>query len=152
MNKRQTTMVLAFAALSGMAVGQITPARAQLRDVLTGGAVLVAVDRFGGQIDTALNRLLGRSGAGGDQATKVVPILSVGRGAYAGAVQVTGPQRLVNQVRAVAQVEGSARLPGIRTQTRLRGLVPISSRSVTRLESLQRVNGVGVSALVDVRL
>jgi len=148
--RRATTAAVAALAACGMAT-TLPPVRAQLGSVIRGGAVLLAVDRFGGQINTFINRTVGAGTASGpEQSTKVVPILTVGGGAYAGAVQVTGPRAAVDRVSAVAQVEGNTRIAG--GQVRARGLVPVSARSVTDLGSLQRVSGVGISALVDLRL
>jgi hypothetical protein len=80
------------------------------------------------------------------QDTKVVPILSIGSGSYVGAVQVTGARRDLEQVKAVAQLEGRLKVLG---GVRLRALIPIAARSVS---NLKRVPGVGVSALVDFKL
>jgi hypothetical protein len=80
----------------------------------------------------------------------VVPILSLGSGSYAGAAQVTGPRRLVDTVRAVAQLEGEKRI--IQPRVRVRGLIPVSDRTVRSLESLKRVPGVGVTATLEVKL
>jgi len=118
----------------------------QLDKVLKGGAIAFAVDRFGPQIDKGINALVDNKNLRLDQATKVVPILSIGTGAYAGAVQVTGPQESVDKVKAVAQLEGDVRLLG---KIRIKALVPIEARSIS---NLRRVPGVGVSALVDIKL
>jgi hypothetical protein len=109
----------------------------------------VAVDRFSGQIDRFVNQITGNRTNNVRESTRVVPILSVGRGTFVGAVQVTGPKNLVDQVKAVAQVEGQTKLG---SDLRVRGLIPVSTRSVTDLGSLSRVKGVGVSALIDYRL
>jgi hypothetical protein len=124
-----------------------TLAHAQLGTILKGGAIAVAVDQFGPQINKGINRLTGdKNLAASDMATKVVPILSIGGGGYLGAVQVAGPLEQVEKVKAVAQLEGKVNLIG---GVRLRALVPIAARSVS---NVQRVPGVGVSALVDIKL
>jgi hypothetical protein len=123
-----------------------TVAYAQLGKILKGGAIALAVDQFGPQINRAINSLMGSKNLGVDQATKVVPILSIGSGSYLGAVQVTGPSDDVDRVKAVAQLEGRVNVIG---GVRLRALVPIATRSVS---NLKRVPGVGVSALVDIKL
>ena len=149
MNKHKTTALVVAAALGGMIVGQITPVQAQLDRIFKGGAVLLIVDRLGPQIDRFVNTLTGNRTNNGMESTRVVPILTIGKGTYAGAVQVTGPRDLVDTVQAVAQAEGSTK---IGSQVRARALIPVSTRSVNRLESLSRVKGVGVSALVDIKL
>ena len=143
------------AAMGGMIIGQITPTRAQdigkiLRGAVIGGGVLIVVDKFGNDINKFVNTITGnKPGADSGEGTKVVPILSVGRGTYAGAVQVSGPKANVERVRAVAQLEGQAR---IGANIRARVLIPISDRSVSDAKSLSRVKGVGVSTLIDVQL
>ena len=77
--------------------------------------------------------------------TKVVPVLSVGTGKEAGAVQIMGPRSAVEKVKAVAQFETNFRPLGMR----LRGLVPISSKN---LKEIRRVPGVGISGLIDVKI
>lgn len=150
MSKTKTTVIAVTAALGGLIVGQVAPVQAQLGGVLRGGVILVAVDKFAPQINSFVNTVTGsKPGSDSGEATKVVPILSVGRGTFAGAVQVTGPADLVDQTKAVAQVEGQTK---IGTDVRVRGLIPVSVRSVSDLNSLKRVKGVGVSALVDVKL
>lgn len=151
MSKQKTALLVAAAALGGMIVGQAIPARAQLGDILKGGAILVVVDRFSGQIDRFVNQVTGNRTNNVRESTRVVPILTVGKGAYAGAVQVTGPKNLVDQVKAVAQLEASTKAI-FNNEIRIKALIPISTRGVSSLESLSRVKGVGVSALIDVRL
>jgi hypothetical protein len=135
------------ALISAVLSGTIcTVTYAQFGSILKGGAVAFAVDQFGPQINKSLNSLMGDKNLGLEQATKVVPILSIGSGGYVGAVQVTGPGDVLDGVKAVAQLEGKVNVIG---GVRLRGLVPIAARSVS---NLKRVPGVGVSALVDIKL
>jgi hypothetical protein len=80
-------------------------------------------------------------------ATKVVPIISGGKGTYVGAAQVTGPEEQVKKVQFVAQVETEF------GKVRLKALIPISTGKDTATDKLEasRVAGVGVSALIDLR-
>jgi hypothetical protein len=142
--KRHSWHVLLLTAVLSAILGAV--AHAQLGKILKGGAIAIAVDQFGPQIDKGINRLVDAKNLGHGQATKVVPILSIGSGSYMGAVQVTGDQRDLDKVKAVAQLEGQVRVIG---GVRLRALVPIASRSVS---NINRVPGVGVSALVDIKL
>jgi hypothetical protein len=151
MNKQKTALLVAAAALGGMVIGQASPVQAQLDKILKGGAIIFVVDRFSGQIDRFVNQITGNRTNNVEESTRVVPILTVGRGTYAGAVQVTGPKSLVDQVKAVAQVEGSTKAIA-NNEIRVRGLIPIATRQPNDLSSLSRVKGVGVSALIDVRL
>nr|CAA9252573.1 hypothetical protein AVDCRST_MAG63-1995 [uncultured Armatimonadetes bacterium] len=149
MNKQKTALLVAAATFGGMVVGQALPARAQLGDILTGGAVLLLVNRFSGQIDRFVNQVTGNRTNNVRESTRVVPVLTVGKGTYVGAVQVTGPRNLVDRVQAVAQVEATTR---IGRELRVRGLIPIATRRATDLGTLSRVKGVGVSAIIDLRL
>lgn len=150
MNKTKTALLVAAAAFGGMIVGQARPVQAQLDQILKGGAVIVLVDKFSGDIDRFVNRITGNQTNNVRESTRVVPILSIGRGTYAGAVQVSGPKNMVDQVKAVAQLEGSTKLVG--PEVRVRALIPISTRNTSDPSKLSRVKGVGVSALVDLRL
>ena len=85
-----------------------------------------------------------KNGAGTNYATKVVPVLSVGTGNYIGAVQVIGPQRQVEKVKAVGQLDAS--INGI---ARANAYIPLAT---TNVMNLHRVDGVGVSAVVDLKL
>lgn len=118
---------------------------AQIDRILKAGGIAVVVDRFGGDIDRAINRLTNTK-PDKNFATKVVPIISAGNGAYIGAAQVMGKPDVVKKVQAVAQVEGDF----MGREVRLRALIPISTKNPQR--SINRVEGVGVSAIVDIRI
>ena len=122
-----------------------TSAYAQLDKVLKGGGIAYLVSQFGPEINKTINKLTKTDTSSGDFDTKVVPVLSAGTGAYAGAVQVAGPRAEVAKVQAVAQIEGKFNPLGMR----VRALVPISSKDV---KDIRRVKGVGVSGLLDVKL
>jgi hypothetical protein len=149
MNKFKTGILVAAATLGGMIIGQAGPVQAQLGDILKGGAIVVVVDKFSGDIDRFINKVTGNSTNNVRESTRVVPIISVGQGTAMGAVQVTGPKNLVDQVKAVAQVEAKTK---IGSDLRIRGLIPISAKDAKDVGSLSRVKGVGVSALIDLRL
>ncbi|MFN7016023.1 MAG: hypothetical protein ACK4P5_02485, partial [Fimbriimonadales bacterium] len=111
---------------------------AQLNQILKAGGIALVVDRFGSDMDRAINRLTNTK-PDKDFATKVVPIISAGNGAYIGAAQVMGKPELVRKVQAVAQVEGDF----MGREVRLRALIPISTKNPQR--KIDRVEGVGVS-------
>jgi hypothetical protein len=144
MKNRKLGRAILLTVVLSAAVG--TLASAQLGKILKGGAIALAVDKFGPQIDRGINSLMNSRNLNTGQKTKVVPILSIGNGGYAGAVQVTGPDEQLDKVKAVAQLEGNIKVIG---GVRIRALIPIAARSVS---NIQRVPGVGVSALVDVKL
>ncbi len=119
-----------------------------LGSVLKGAGIGVLVKQFQRPINDGINKLTGSAGPARDEATKVVPIVSIGQGGYVGAVQVSGPQEQVSRVQAVGQVEGSV----VGNRFRLKALIPIDTEKPQNLQSIRRVKGVGVSAIVDVRI
>jgi len=132
-----TTGVLALSALGAT----------QLREVIKIFGVGAAVKQFGPQINGAINKLSGhREGAA--MATKVVPIISAGINSRKaiGAAQVMGPRDKVNQVQAVAQLDQDL----FGREVKIRAMIPVSSQDVIR--NIRRVEGVGVSGIVDLRL
>lgn len=118
---------------------------AQLDRILKAGGIALAVDRFGRDMDRALNRLT-NTRPDKNFSTKVVPILSAGNGAYIGAAQVMGKPELVRKVQAVAQIEGDF----LGREVRLRALIPISTKNPQN--RIDRVEGVGISGIIDIRL
>ncbi len=130
-----SVLVLALAVL----------AFAQLGDLIKVVGIGAAVDRFGPDINRAVNRLQGFSDTEATM-TKVVPILSVGKGAHIGAAQVMGPPALVQKVKAVAQLEGDFAGKVVR----IKALIPVESKDVIR--DIKRVPGVGVSAVIDIKV
>ena len=116
-----------------------------LGDVLKVGGIGFLVDRFAGPLNSFINTLTFKSKAGNEFATKVVPVLTFGSGGYVGAVQVTGSQELVDRTQAVLQLESDFN----GGQFRVKALVPIDSKNPV---NFTRVQGVGVSATIDVRI
>lgn len=116
-----------------------------LGDILKVGGISIIISKFATPLNNFINTLTFKNGAGSDYATKVVPILSFGSGGYIGAAQVIGPQDLINKTEAVIQIEGD--FSG--GTFRVKALVPTDSKNPT---NISRVNGVGVSAIIDVRI
>lgn len=103
------------------------------------------VDRFSTPLNNFINGLTGNHNVGTVSATKVVPIVSIGGGTYIGAAQVTGPEHLVDKVKAVAQIEGNFN----GRQFRVKALIPINSINPL---GANRIEGVGVSAVIDIKV
>lgn len=116
-----------------------------LGDILKVGGIGFLIDKFSGQLNGFINTLTFKNGAGTDYATKVVPILSFGSGGYVGAAQVIGTQDVVDRTQAVVQIEGDFN----GSQFRVKALVPIDSKNPV---NFSRVQGAGVSAVIDVRI
>lgn len=142
MNERTrnlTILILVWAFVLGLAVGP-QPVHSQfggaIGDLVKIFGIGWVVQQFSGEINSAINSVLAQREAEIAEATKVVPILSVGRGTAIGAAQVQGPQAQLDRVDAVSQVELTIR--GFRGQA----LIPVTS-------AVSAVPGVGVSANIS---
>lgn len=136
---------IAFVAAGVVALTAIaTPQLGRIIKVVGVGA---AVKQFGPQINKEINKLTKHTDTY-SQTTKVVPILSLGLNASTaiGAAQVTGPKNKVEQVQAVAQPEANI----LGNEVRIKALIPVSSTNV--IQSIKRVDGVGVSGIVDLKV
>ena len=119
-----------------------------LGSIIKVAGIGLLVDQFGPQLNSFINTLMMQHKAAPEFATKVVPILTVGvlgNSGYIGAAQVMGPQELVDRVQAVVQVESNFN----GNMFRVKGLIPIDSKIPV---NFNRVSGVGVSAIIDVRI
>lgn len=144
---RLLTIAVVVMLAAGTLTTAISPALGiDLGGVLKGGAIVVLIDKFSGDLNDFINKLTANKGVGVEGRTKVVPIITIGSGTYAGAAQVSGPANLVDTVKAVAQLE--ANFSG-RT-FRVKVLVPVATRDITK--GIKRISGVGVSAVIDVKL
>lgn len=145
MTNLKKSIIISLLVFSILSVAAIPVTQAiGLGDVLKVGGVAILVDKFSGQLNSFINTLTAKHGAGSEYSTKVVPIITFGTGGYVGAVQVTGPQHLVDETEAVIQIEAD-----FGRQFRVKALIPIDSKNPT---NFSRVQGVGVSAMVDVRI
>ena len=144
--------VKAFIAAFTLFMSLTLPAPAvalDLKDILKGGALVVGggalVRAIAKPINDFINTVTLNRGAEFQGYTKVVPIVSMGDGTYIGAAQVGGTlMDSVEQTQAVAQLEVSYQ--GIRARV----LIPIDS--LNPLQQFRRVQGVGVTAIIDVRI
>ena len=106
------------------------------------------VTQFAGPLNDFINALLQNKGVKVTERTKVVPILSIGIGSasYIGAAQVSGPKNAMDKVKAVGQLEGD-----FNQVFRVKALVPLDSLNPIT-DGIRRVNGVGVTAIIDLRI
>jgi hypothetical protein len=102
------------------------------------------VSKFGGQINSFIDTLMNQHGVKWEGTTKVVPIISIGKGGYIGAAQVAGSPDIVRQTKAVGQGE-----VGIGS---FRGNLLVPMATTNPLQGLKRVRGVGVTAIIDFRI
>ncbi|MEN6370847.1 MAG: hypothetical protein ABFD64_02440 [Armatimonadota bacterium] len=112
---------------------------------LRGVAIGYAVKQSAGALDKFINTITFQKGLSSKLDTKVVPVLSVGDKGYVGGAQVTGPAKLIKNVKAVFQYEQNFD----NGRYRIKALVPSSSLNPLQLK---RVEKIGVSAVIDVAL
>ncbi|MDR1885066.1 MAG: hypothetical protein LBQ56_02240 [Synergistaceae bacterium] len=120
-----------------------------LKDILKDGAIIIGggavVKALGPQIDSFINTITFNKNAKFEGYTKVVPIISLGNGAHIGAAQVGATSKAaVDRTKAVAQLEGDFQ------SIRARALIPVDSENP--IQQFRRVQGVGVTAIIDVKL
>ena len=148
MQARVLVAVLVMGALLG---GTAAVYAQDLGTVIKTLGVGAAVKMFAPQLNNFINSLLRAKDAETKQTTKVVPILSISIGigtpgqATIGAAQVAGPKSAVNKVQAVAAID--ANFSGV---WQIKALIPVDS--LEPWKRLRRVVGVGVSAIIDVRI
>lgn len=136
--------ILAGALLFGAGAAS---AQFDLGSILKIGGTELIVRQFGGQINSVLNRVTGQNKLDDpNTVTKVVSVLSAGSRGAVGIVQVSGPREQVAKVKAVAQLQTQVRAL---STIQARVLIPIDANS---LSNIRRVPGVGVSAIVDIKL
>lgn len=136
---------IAAALAAGFILGNgMTTVQAGILDkVVKGGVIGYAVDATAGPLNDGINAVTAKYGVSSTDATKVVPIISVGDGSRAGAAQVSGPVEKVDQVKAALIIEQT--ILGIRAKI----LIPVDR---VDYKNVNRVQGVGVSASLDVKI
>lgn len=142
MRRRLVFALICLAALGAVAKAAYTFNLKDLVGVVGGGIV---VKTLAEPIDKFINEITLNRGVKSDQPTKVVPIVSLGSGLFVGAAQVSGPAKAVAATKAVARIETT-----FQGRIRVDILVPIDSENP--LERFRRVQGVGVSAIIDVKI
>ena len=139
------TIVVLLLAFIGLAATVQTARSIKLGDVLTGGAIVLATKALAGPINDAINKITLNKGMPNHASTKVVPVISLGSGTRVGLVQVSGPKNLVNKTKAVIQLETKLSFKSLDVEI----FVPSDSANPLKFN---RVEGIGISALVDYRL
>jgi len=148
MQARVLVAVFVIAAVLGAGTAVLAQDLGAVIKTLGVGA---AVKMFAPQLNSFINGLLRAKDAQTEQTTKVVPILSISIGigtpgqATVGAAQVSGTRRAVDRVQAVAMLEGN-----FQGFFFVKALVPVDS--LEPWKRLRRVPGVGVSAIIDLKI
>lgn len=117
----------------------------RLRDLAKGAGIAMLTVALSDQLNDFINTVTLNKGVPDQAGTKVVPIISLGSGMRVGAAQVTGPKDLVAKVVVVVQLETKFSFKNLDVEI----FVPSDSENPTKFN---RVEGVGVSALIDLRL
>lgn len=113
-------------------------------DLLKEKGVTLALDHFSGQINDYVNEKAPFKVEQGYE-TKIVPVVTIGSKGYVGAAQISGPKEQVEKCMAALTVEGRFASGAVRVQY----LVPIDTNRPVSMDSIHRVQGVGVSARLD---
>jgi hypothetical protein len=143
--KRRAHLIVLMLVLAAVVISAAANA-GLLGDVVKVGGVAFIVDKFGSQINSFVNKLTMNKNLGTEEATAVVPIMTLGSGGYIGAAQVIGSKANVAKCKAVVQIEGNAVFG---KNIRAKALVPVGSKTTS---NIKRVYGVGVSAIIDIRI
>lgn len=143
---RLLILVVAMMVTTALLTAVVSNAGVNLGGVLKGAGIVLLVNKFGGDLNKTINKLTANKGVAVNEMTKVVPIISIGGGSYVGAAQVSGPAAKVKLVKAVAQLETN--FSG--KTFRIKALVPVASKDA--IKNIKRISGVGVSAIIDIRL
>ncbi len=116
----------------------------ELSDLLKEKGMSLALDHFSAKINDYVNENAPFKIEEGYE-TKVVPVVTVGSKGYIGAAQICGPKDQLKKCKAALTVEGKLASGTVRVQY----LVPIDTLRPASLENVHRVQGVGVSARLD---
>lgn len=147
---KRLASVLLVACISMALIGGLTVRSVAATDAVTSllkaFGIGYVVTKLGPQINDAVNTLTLNKNCKTKDSTKVVPIISLGTGAHIGAAQVSGSAGQVSKVAAVAQLEAEFSNRAFRTKA----LVPVNTVNPT--QSIQRITGVGVSAIIDMTI
>jgi hypothetical protein len=133
------------AALLGLTVTAV--AADIFMDLVKIVGVGAAVTQFAPQFNSTINKLSGHKDSSAVM-TKVVPIISGGLNSRKaiGAAQVMGPRSQVEKVKAVAQLDQDL----FGKEVKIRAMIPIETKDI--VSNIKRVEGVGVSGIVDLKL
>ena len=147
MKLQQSKATLAVGVALVFSAGAASAQLGSLGSILKIGGTALIVRQFGGTINNVLDKVTGQNKLSDEGiVTKVVPVLSAGSRGAIGIVQVAGPREQVAKVKAVAQLQTQVKALST-LQARI--LIPIDADNLTHIN---RVSGVGVSAIVDIKL
>ena len=126
--------------LAGMGLNQLNQWGDQLKEK---GTELV-LDHFAGTVNDYVNEQAPLKVEAGYE-TRIVPVVTIGSKGYIGAAQVSGPKEQVEKCKAALTVEGKLASGAVRIQY----LIPIDVNHPVSLDQVHRVQGVGITARLD---
>lgn len=144
MRLSRTTKIVAPILLVAMMAPIAAPQIGQIIKVL---GVREVVKKFGGEINNALNKMVRRDPKS-SLMTKVVPVISGGISSRqaVGMVQVCGPRRQVEKVKAVAQLDQDL----FGREIKIRAMIPIDTDTIEK--DIKAVDEVGITGIIDLKL
>ncbi len=140
----RTTKIVAPILMVALLAPIATPQIGQLIKLV---GIWEVTKRYGGDVNNAFNKLVKRDPEA-SKMTKVVPIISGGIGGRkaVGMVQVSGPKRYLDTVKAVAQLEQDL----FGKEIRIRAMIPIDQDTIAK--DIKPVEQVGITGIVDLKL
>jgi hypothetical protein len=146
-NRKRIVAAVLICALATAGVSTVSYSKwgDLLKDVLKGAGIAMLTVALSDQLNDFINTVTLNKGVPNTADTKVVPIIAVGSGTRVGAAQVTGPKDLVAKTVVVIQLETKFTAKNLDIEV----FVPSDSENPLKFN---RVEGVGVSALIDLRL
>ena len=137
-----------IAALFSVSIGLVAANASggdRLKKLGKGAGGFALTKALAGPLDKFINTVTLNRNVPTEMATKVVPVVVVGSDLRIGAVQVTGPKDAVDRVKSVVQIAEKFDDGKVGIEV----LVPTTS---LRPRKFDRVEGVGITALVDVNI
>jgi hypothetical protein len=140
----RTTKIVAPILMVALLAPIATPQIGQLIKLV---GIWEVTKRYGGDVNNAFNKLVKRDPEA-SKMTKVVPIISGGIGGRkaVGMVQVSGPKKYLDTVKAVAQLEQDL----FGKEIRIRAMIPIDQDTIAK--DIKPVEQVGITGIVDLKL
>lgn len=140
----RTAKIVAPILVAGLLAPMAMPQIGQLIKLV---GIWEVTKRYGNDINNSFNKLVKRDDAAA-KLTKVVPIISGGIGGRkaVGMVQVAGPKRFLDQVKAVAQLDQDL----FGKEVKIRALIPIDQDTIGK--DIKPVEQIGVTGIVDLKL
>lgn len=144
MKKSLTALLVAGIIASGIGAASADSILNKIFPAVAGAYAVTAIAR---PLNGFINSMLEGKGVANRDATKVVPILTLGSGTYIGAAQIVGTEAAVNRTQAVVSFRGAFASDSWNASA----LIPVNNLNVSG-SGVNRVYNVGVDAVINARL